>query len=228
MHIPCCMDVSRGTAYGLLVSQVLFTLACILYSPKREITVYTLKTPTNTTQLQTYENNVHVQLMFGALSLLAFFFSMQTMQYSENDINNYDYNAEFVDNNFLWNSMFWVYCFGSHLILIGIVMQTADLYCLILTAFLTYYTLYLICLPRHETPNLTRDNLFMLGYAGAIAIVYANSQKQDLIVFIVLLDYCLGIGHTWDKQATLDTIVNCRLFYICCQSLLLCIYYCWI
>lgn len=227
MQIPCCMDVSRGTAYGLLVSQVLFTVACILYSPHREITIYTLKTPTNTTNLSTHETQVHVQVMFAGLSFLAFFFSMQTMNYTENDITAYDYNVEFIENNFLWNGMFWIYCLGAHLILIGIVMQTADLYCLLLTSILTFYALYLICIPKGDNINLTRDNVFILAYALAIMIIYVNSQKQDLIIWIVILDYCLGIGHTWDKQATLDTIVNCRLFYICCQSLLLCIYYCW-
>jgi uncharacterized membrane protein len=35
---------------------------------------------------------------------------------------------------------------------------------------------------------------------------------------VVVLDYFLGVGHTWDRQATIETVTNCRLFYVCCVS----------
>lgn len=227
IHQHCCIDISRGTAYGLCVSQVLFTIACILYSPHREITVYTLKTPDNTTSLQTYETQIHVQWTFMCMSFLAFFFSVQTMQYNEGDVTVMDYNLDFVEDNVVWNMMFWVYCLGSHFLLIGIIMQTADIYCLAFCTIVLEYSLYKICYPRPNVINMTRDNLFLLAYVMGIYLVFINSKNQDLIIWIIILDYCLGLGHTWDKMATIDTIINCRLFYICCQSLLLCVYYVW-
>lgn len=222
-----CIDVSRGTAYGLCVSQVLFTIACILYSPRREIVVYTLKTPNNTTNLHADELHVHVQWTFACLSFLAFFFSMQTMHYTDAEVAITDYNYDFIENNAMWDNMFWFYCLGSHFLLFGIVMNTSDVYCLALCTIIATYTLSRLCLPRNNQAHMTRDNLLLLVYVMHCYLVFINGQKVDILVWIVALDYCLGIGHTWDKQATVDTIINCRLFYICAQSLLLCIYYVW-
>lgn len=225
--VECGIDVSRGTAYGLCVSQVLITLACILYSPHREIVVYTLKTPTNTTELKTNEAHIHVQWMFACLSFLAFFFSVQTMNYNENDLSNLDYTAEFVDQNTLWNTMFWIYSIGAHFLLFGIVLNVCDVYLLAFCTLAAHYALFKGCMPRGDTVNVTRDNINLFLYAGSIALIFINSQKPDLLLWIGMLDYCLALGHTWDKLATVDTIVNCRLFYICSQSLLLCVYYGW-
>ena len=36
-----------------------------------------------------------------------------------------------------------------------------------------------------------------------------------------LLDYMLGVGHTWDAAPGMDTITNCRLFWVCSTSLCL-------
>ena len=224
----CCIDVSRGTAYGLCISQILFTIACILYSPHREIVVYTLKNPTNTTTLERVETHVHVQWTFACLSFLAFFFSSQTMHYNDVEVAMSDFNVDFIENNVMWDFMFWVYGLGSHFLLVGIIMQISDVYCLVFCSVLLTYSLYKLCYPRSHQLNMTRENIFMLGYILGIYLVFINSQKPDLIVWIVILDYCLGLGHVWDKNATtVDTIINCRLFYICCQSLLLCVYYGW-
>lgn len=231
--VKCCIDVSRGTAYGLLLAQIIFALACILYSPHREITVYTLKTPTNTThQLTTHEVQVHVQWFLACLSFLAFFFSTQTMHFTEND-SRYrneepaDYNTEFVEQAGLWNTMFWSYCLGAHLLLLGIVLQVCDVYLLVLAAIMQVYALYKICLPRNEhmPVHMTRENLNLIMYLGAAGLVFNSAQKPDMLMWIVILDYALGAGHTWDREATVDTIVNCRLFYMCSLSLLLCVYY---
>lgn len=225
--VECCIDVSRGTAYGLCVSQVLLTFACILYSPHREIVVYTLKSPTNTTNLSVYEAHIHVQWMFACLSFLAFFFSIQTMKYNEEDLSNLDYTLEFVEQNMLWDFMFWIYSIGSHFLLFGIVLNVCDVYLLAFCTIISHYALSKGCLPRGENINITRDNLNLLFYVGAIMLIFINAQKQVLIIWICMLDYCLAAGHTWDKLATVDTIINCRLFYICSQSLLLCVYYGW-
>ena len=38
---------------------------------------------------------------------------------------------------------------------------------------------------------------------------------MSVLTLMVVLDYFMGVGHTYDRQATIDTVSNCRLFYIC-------------
>jgi hypothetical protein len=45
------------------------------------------------------------------------------------------------------------------------------------------------------------------------------------VMLVVVLDYFLGVGHTYDRQATIDTVANCRLFYICACSLAIACFY---
>ena len=225
--ITCCLDISRGTAYGLSISQLLFAGACIMFSPHKEVTLYTLTTPTNTTNLQTHDTQVHIQALFGGLSFLAFFFSAQTIAHTENESLVQDYNMDAIEQNMMWDMMFWMYVLGAHLLSIAIVLNVCDVYLLLLACLVIQYCLYRACLPRRHEANITQENVYLLGYISSILLVSYNAQQPGLILWIVFVDYCLGVGHSWDKQATMDTIINCRLFYICCQSIMLCIYYLW-
>jgi hypothetical protein len=219
------------------MSQVIFAVACVLFSPHKEVVLYTLTTPTNTTELRVHETPVHIQAALGLLSFLAFFFAMQTMNSLDNggggggggyDRVNIDYNLEFIEQNGMWDMLFWVYVLGSHLLTFAIILNVGDLYLLASSTFLVQYCLYHACLPRNSSDvSVTRENMYLLGYAGAIFVVGYNAQTPTLLLWVVLIDYALGVGHAWDKQATVDTVVNCRLFYACCQSLLICVFYTW-
>lgn len=224
--VQYCIDISRATAYALCASQIFFTVACIMYSPKKEITVYTLKTSTNTTDLSVYETNFHVQGMFGCMSFLAFFFSMQTMSSDENNqYTSIDYTYEFLSQNAMWDMLFWVYCLGSHFLLVGVILRICDVYLLLWSVSLIQYALYKICYPRMDIQTVTRENIYLLGYVVGIWIVFSNAGRQELIFAMTVMDACLGMGHAWDRQATIDTVINCRLAYISCQSFVLCLYY---
>lgn len=198
-----------------------------MFSPHKEVSVYVLESPQNITgDAKIHANNIHVQMYFACISALALFYAFQTLNYTSSDnMNMMDYSFEFVHENVMWNLMFWVYVCLSHLLVFTIILHVAELYLLLLATLVTTYCLYQACLPRDNNINITRENLFIAGYFLGIILVYNNSQRAELLLWVVVLDYFMGIGHTWDKTATVDTVTNCRLFYICCQSLLLCIYY---
>jgi hypothetical protein len=50
---------------------------------------------------------------------------------------------------------------------------------------------------------------------AAYAVPPTAPSRFSVLFALVVLDYFLGVGHTWDRQATLETIANCRLFYVC-------------
>ena len=54
---------------------------------------------------------------------------------------------------------------------------------------------------------------------AGVQIHDANTNRLGVLFCMLMLDYFLGVGHTWDRNATLGTITNCRLFYVCAASL---------
>jgi hypothetical protein len=231
MSISCCIDVSRGTAYGLSISQLIFAVACIIYSPRKEVTVYTLQDATNITSssVSVHSTAVHVQTFFGLVAAYALFFAMQTMQQSQNKeydmLSNMDYSYEHINSSLYWNYMFWGYVLLAHLLTFSIVLQTCDLYLLLFCTIIGNYSLFHACLPRTEIVNITRENIYILGYIIGVYIIYQHSRKSDFLLWIIVIDVMLMFGHKHDTDTTMNTVINCRLFYTCCQSLLLCVYY---
>ena len=227
MAIHCCIDVSRGTAYGLSVSQLFIAIACIMFSPKKEVSIYIIESPQNITgEVKIHSTDIHVQMYFACVSALALFYAFQTVNHGPDESTNMiDYNFDFIQENVMWNAMFWFYVCASHLLVFTIILHVAELYLLLLSTLITTYCLYHACLPRDNNISITRENLFIAGYILGVVLVFNSSQRSELLLWVVVLDYFMGIGHTWDKNATVDTVTNCRLFYTCCQSLLLCVYY---
>jgi hypothetical protein len=71
---------------------------------------------------------------------------------------------------------------------------------------------------------MTQENLNILGYfLGVMQVGYqippaGQGHAVTVVMCMVVLDYFLGVGHTWDRQATIDTVTNCRLFYVLCTA----------
>jgi uncharacterized membrane protein YfcA len=96
------------------------------------------------------------------------------------------------------------------------------------------YFAYRVCAPRaggNGAPSQTQANINVLGYAAGAFLVCRNipgavgSSRFMCLFFFVFLDGMLGIGHTWEPVPTMDTVTNCRLFYVCALSLGLCLMY---
>ena len=77
----------------------------------------------------------------------------------------------------------------------------------------------------------TRSTLNFLGYMAGAFVVFSNtpgglaSPRGACLCALVVTDCLLGFGHTWDREASMDTITNCRLFYVCTVSFGLCLMY---
>ena len=59
----------------------------------------------------------------------------------------------------------------------------------------------------------------------AYQIPDGQTNGGTVVMLMVVLDYFLGVGHMYDRQATIETIANCRLFYVCTVSLSLAFFY---
>lgn len=227
------MEVTRGTAYGVGLSQVAVTIGVILFCPGVDVNLVLTRVHMNMTGISpvissgdTEVRAIHMSMGFPVLlaSALAAMFSTVTYQTHETGISDQDYQPDVMDQAPMWDLLFWAYVMLAHANIVLFVADPVDIYgCIAATSF-TVYFLRRACAPKGQSVNLTRENLNLLGYsAGILMAAYQMTDTRGygayILTLVVVLDYFLGLGHTYDCQATIDTISNCRLFYICIGTL---------
>lgn len=224
------MEISRGTAYGLGLSQCAITLGVVLFLPAMEVHVFTAHVQLRNGSLAladqrgVYGSGLMLGLPLLLSSGLAALFSTVTCRMHEEGLTGQDFQPEIVEQVAMWDLLFWSYCLIAHGILALVLSTPADCFgCLSATCFMVYF-LFRACAPKHQQVNLTQENLNILGYClGVLQLGYqipeASGNGMSLLMLMVVVDYFLGVGHTWDRSATLETVINCRLFYICCSTI---------
>lgn len=229
------MEVSRGTAYGIGLSQVAVTLGVLLFFPSVDVHLFLIHAGVNRTaeaghdvlfagarSLEGIQGQVGLPVMLA--SACAAVFSTVTYRTYESGIAGQDFQQDVLDQIPMWDLLFWLYVMLLHAIVVFIVADPLDIFGLIAsTCFMTYF-LHRACAPKPQTLNLTQENLNIVGYCvgvlmAAYQITNNRSHSAATIMLLVVVDYFLGIGHTYDRQASIDTIANCRLFYICAGTL---------
>jgi hypothetical protein len=232
------LELSRGTAYGLAFSQVAITLGVILFFPPVDVEVFFIQGHINITA-RTLEIDPSTDLkgsrIFMAMptllcSLLAAGFAAVTLQSYEQGFAGQDYQPDVLEQSGMWNIIFWVHCLLAHAVAMFIISDPVNIFGAVSATCFMVYFLYRACYPKGSTLNLTQENINILFYClGILQMAYQLTDTRQngayVIMTVVILDYFLGLGHTYDRQATLDTVANCRLFYICIVSLSLAFLY---
>jgi hypothetical protein len=228
------LQISRGSAFAICLSQVAVTLAVIAYYPPVHVQLFTchprVANGTITVpESQLAVSNLSLSIPFLALSCLAVLFSTTTAGLLERGPLQQDnqYSFEVLHEAGLWDSIFWAFCAGAHATVITVVMSPADVYSVGLSSLLVIYFLMRLCAPRFSQQlSMTQENFNLLGlFAGLLVAGYnipdSHSGRGAALMVMCLLDYMLGVGHTWDAAPGMDTITNCRLFWVCSTSLCL-------
>jgi hypothetical protein len=224
------MEASRGTAYGLGLSQVAITLGCVLFFQSVEVDVFipraSLVVGANHTAIAMSSRaaSVHMGMPVLCASGLAAMFAVVTFKAHEHNLSGQDFQPEVVEQMGMWDLLFWAYSLLAHGIVVLLVCDPVDVFgALSGTCFLGYF-LFRACYPKGQAVNLTQENLNLLGYGLGVLQVVAQmtdtrGNGMSAVMLMVVVDYFLGIGHTYDRQATIDTVSNCRLFYICAGTM---------
>lgn len=232
--------ISRGTGAALCLSQAAVTIGAIIYFPPVSVEFYTVHpsivngtldtSPTDGIRLTTDSihlttSRVALAMPFLLCSCIAAVFSTTTTGLVERGTLQQDncYTYEVLNEAGLWDLTFWLYCSLAHAIVFSVVMSPSDAYAVTLATILFPYFLACICQPRQCQPSMTQTNLNLLGlWAGLLIAFYnlpdAHTGRVAALGIMCLLDYMLGVGHTWDPSPTMDTITNCRLFWVCSAS----------
>ena len=227
------MEVSKGTAYGVGFSQVAVTLGVVLFFHPVDVDVYIVRNHVNLTSSglsldpakDTEATKLFLAMPLLLCSLLAACFTSMTYQAHEGGMTVQDYVPEVMDGAGMWNLAFWLYCFMSHALVVLVVADPVDAFgAVAATSFMVYF-LYRACFPKPgHSVNITQENLNLLGYAVGVALMayqVTDTRRNGgyVVMTVLIFDYFLGLGHMYDRQATLETISNCRLFYVCAVSL---------
>ena len=114
-----------------------------------------------------------------------------------------------------WDVVFWLFCGLAHALVVTVILSPADLYAVLLASLLLFYFLGRICSPRGAQLSMTQENTNLLGYcAGLLVVTYnvpdSRTGREAALLVTILLDYLLGVGHTWDANPTMDVVTNCR------------------
>lgn len=227
-----CVEVSRGTAYGIGFSQVAIILGVLLYSPPLIVIVFTNHPPVVNGTLDTTQPHVihtmkwNVALPLLCISGLTAMFSTTTMNLHNDGMGGMDYQHDTIEQYAMWDLAFWLYCFFIHMLVIVALTSPVDLFAMLMSTTFMVYFLHRACAPKSQQVNITQENMNILGYCiGVLIAAYSipnqNTSRMSALFVLVFFDYFVGIGHTWDRMATLDTITNCRLFYTTVVSLFL-------
>lgn len=218
------LEASRGTAYGLGLSQCAITLGIVLFFPAVDVDVFVARASLagnhSVIALTPVATQAGMAMPVAGASLLAGVFATVTYKVHEQSLSGQDFQPDVVEQMGLWDALFWAYCLLAHGIVCVIVCDPVDAFGAVsATAFMTYFLLR-ACYPKSQQINLTQENLNILGYGlgvlqAALQLTTTRANGMSGLMAMVVLDYFLGVGHTYDRQATIDTVSNCRLFYIC-------------
>ena len=226
------MELSRGTAYGVGLSQLAVTLGIVLFFPGVEIDMFLIRAHVNastgalfmTASTDIQGMRMHMGLPVILSSCLCAVFSTMTYRLFEAGLSGQDFQQDVLDQASMWDLVFWLYVFLAHCIVVVITADPVDVYGGISCACFMVYFLFRACAPKGQNMNITQENLNILGYCiGILMMVYQMTDTRgfgaSVVMLVVVVDYFLGIGHTYDRQATIDTVANCRLFYACAGTL---------
>lgn len=220
------MEASRGTAYGLCFSQILITIGVVTYSPIVEVHLFTADVHLNATLLCNGLSSTRVEmpLAFIGCSALVVFFCTVTMGLSERGVSDYEYGEQSIEDTGMWDLNFTLYVYLAHMVMAAVVSTPGDAYQVLISGVFMAYFLLNSCAPKSDRNSFVKENINCVGYVFGVWLVIhacADPRRMYTLCAFIILDYFLGVGHLWERPVMMNTVINCRLFYVCASSLAL-------
>ena len=223
------IQLSKASAFAVCMSQVAITLAVIAYYPPVHVQLFTCHPKVENGTLKVPESelsvsNVGLIAPFLALSCLAVLFSTVTAGLVDKGVLQNEYSIELMRDISLWDTIFWAFCAGAHATVITVIISPADVYAVFISSLLIIYFLGRLCSPRMCIGIALNFDIVGL-FSGLLLTGYnipdSHSGRSAALVVMCLLDYMLGVGHTYDSTPNMDTVTNCRLFWVCSVTICL-------
>ena len=223
------MEVSKGAAHGLGLSQFAIVLGIVLFTRPLEVTVFVPRgsycNETGQLSLQGapgWDRPLHMGLPVAGASFLAACFSFVTYRAHEQGLWEQDYTQEAVDQMGMWDALFWAFCGSAHLVVGLVLCDPADLFGVLASPACMSFFVARACAPRAGGHSRFATEMNLAGYAGGVMLLayqVTSPNGTAVLAVMILLDYMLLLGHAHDREAVVETACNARIFYACVGSL---------
>ena len=197
------MEVSRGTAYGLGISQFAVTLGVVLFLPAVEVVVYVPRATSNTTNggslaVAGQGVRVHMAIPLLGVSLLAAVFATVTCKAREQGLSGQDYQPDVVEQMGMWDLLFWLFALSLHGAVGLLVCDPVDLYGAIAsTAFLGYFLFQRVETDRNPSrfanPLLAFATCLQCFAAGPFSLVVLEVAFGCFVRLCASMSFCVCV-----------------------------------
>lgn len=231
---------SQSTFYGVGVSQLAIMFGVVLFFPMASVQVYSYSPCVANGTLThscgaTHPLRIMLPLPCLAVCAAVSAYVSNTFSLGQTELLSEEspYGPESLGQTGLWNALFWFVVTGAHGIVLAAACSPVDVFAWALATYLCVSFLARICAPAEQhgmdgpvSTAVTIANANVLGYMAGVCVAgYCVPQQYSnrfiLLFLTVVLDYFLGVGHTWDRSPSMATIGNCRLFWSCSTALCL-------
>lgn len=152
------------------------------------------------------------------------FVSITLRMASESSMDSLSYTEENLTSAGHWNALFWMIVSGVHLVFVAAVCSPVDFFACLVAAYTMVRALFIVCRPLGEDPSMMQVNSSLVGFAIGLGVALycvptRYQGRYGTFLLLGILDYVLVVGHTWDRNTSIQTVANCRLCWVLSGSL---------
>ena len=211
------------------VLQLLLTVGVVAFYPPLQAEACVFLPPFNASApgaIPTVHRTVlhlAVPYLLQSLAITAFVSSTASLCDAGGISESVAYSAETLTEAGPWDALFWFVVGCVHAVAVLAVCAPVDLFAALASVYAMVAALHRICRPTLPETSILQVNSSIVGYAFGLCLaaytVPAACQNRLAVLFLLaVLDYFLGVGHTWDRAPTMHTVANCRLCWACAVS----------
>ncbi len=216
---------SYGGVYLFGLLQLVIISICVFCYPAATVQLF-VYSPRVVNGTIAHELGKHRLFSFGLdfpcvlVSLLVASFVSNTFGLVDTGVlqSHSTYTPECLQQVGVWDPLFWMIVALTHLIVAVAACTPVDAFAALFAAFLLTNFLRTLCAPIDPERGPTLVNFGLVGYmfgvlVAVVCVPAGCSERYAILLVMTVLDYFLGVGHTWDRAPTLETVANCRLFW---------------
>ena len=224
-------DTTMRAVYALGMLQFVLTGGVMLSYPPLSSVLFTVSPSdgfnfTNPgTTAHVYVADLTIPSLLISLGVVGFV-SVTLRMGSECSMESLGYTDENMASSGHWNALFWMIAAGVHLVFVSAVCSPVDFFACLVASYTMVRALFVVCQPLREDPSMMQVNSSLVGFTVGMCVaqhcVPARYQSRYATFFLLgILDYILVVGHTWDRNTSIQTVANCRLCWALSSTLCL-------
>ena len=204
---------------ALSVSQLAILLILMSYFPGPELRVFTATILNNATMSAEVES-YGAGPLYLATSVITAAFAVASRRLDGVG----QYCAETLQEVASWDMSFWASMLLHHTLLIAFMCSPCDWYFLILTAGGSTLLVMLLARQPLVDPSRSRDYVLQFVVFCMVFMLYTAVRQHDHVGFfagMLLMNGLVLVGHVFEADATMATVINSRLCYCAGMSAML-------